>query len=336
MEPESDIFRSMESLGTLGSQRPTGIIITTTDPQLLTAKIINSLDYVISGLHHTSISKEFLERYFIKSTLTTNKNGDRQVMIWSPTSLAFGNEDDREAEGFGKTWDDTPAYINSKAFNHTSFSRERGQSAGVEYTPSIFTKSEQPLAPTEYSTPHSSPRNLSEEVGIAPSAEHLRTQFILDTLSLSEQEWPCSKDLATVSSTQSKGMGEGKVYRGSNVNGMGNDLYAAEALPTPSSVNPGTGPTFDWTDGEYSTEYPDLVNAIIKASSGVLDNWVEFEVVRALVGNNKTVKSLGFPSYTSMITEACKKKVLERKQVGNDSYLIRLLPPPSSLKPRDV
>jgi hypothetical protein len=92
----------------------------TTDPQLLPPKILNSLDYVVSGPNRSPVSREFLEKHFTESMVPRDKPHDRRVLIWSPNSLAFRNEAEYDEEGFGRSWDLALAYVRFDVFNPTN------------------------------------------------------------------------------------------------------------------------------------------------------------------------------------------------------------------------
>jgi hypothetical protein len=267
----------------------------------------------------------------MESTVPRDRPHDKRMIIWSPNSLEFGNEADSEEEGFGRSWDRTVAYVKFEDFNRTVSSLASKHHVGDESSQSISTMAGEGSQPAEPSTPHSSLWE-SQEDGMVPLVESLRTDVILDKGTLPTRESSGTRE--TANSTQSK-MVTRREIRNVQVleaeRSRGNDHL--QDAPLARSFAGGSSSNGDEANVDNSGKYLDLIKALLKAGNGQVGVWVDFEAARKLVGNNATVKALGFPSYTSMVKEAHDHHVIERRWNQNGTY-IRLLPPSSVLNVR--
>jgi hypothetical protein len=266
-----------------------------------------------------------------------DKPHDRRVLIWSPTSLAFGNEVDYDEEGFGRLWDLALAYVRFDMFNPTNSPPVKRQNLGDEFAYSISNTSEYWLQPAGSSAPRTPSRDMSQEEGMVPISEYPRTDVALEGRHLPIGDSSHTGEFMTTAGAQLT-FPEAEISNPHwpEVEKTRSKTSQTEHLPVPRPGAGGSSSNGDMTNLDNPGKHADLIKALLKAGNGQVGVWVDFEAVRKLVGNNTTVKALGFPSYTSMVKEAHDQNVIERRSNGNDSYSIRLLPTSSAQKPRNT
>jgi len=105
MASPSLLTRSLESLITLGSHRPTSIVIATTSPSAIPTYVFSGLDYLVCGLSRSSVWHSTLRDQLSINILGPQRISGRQF-IWSPDSRIYRSSTDtgdRDFECWGES-----------------------------------------------------------------------------------------------------------------------------------------------------------------------------------------------------------------------------------------
>lgn len=92
----------------------------------------------------------------------------------------------------------------------------------------------------------------------------------------------------------------------------------------------------EWTRVEkkrvqpLENQYPDLfrplISGVLTLSGRKVDVWVDFEDLRKIVGDKKTLQSLGWGTFTSYVKTSHEQKILELRYKAGALKSVKLLP----------
>ncbi|KAG9040973.1 hypothetical protein FS842_002758 [Serendipita sp. 407] len=78
---------------------------------------------------------------------------------------------------------------------------------------------------------------------------------------------------------------------------------------------------------DYPTEFHPLMRIVISMSKGPLQPLLNYLEVRQWIGNNNTIKAMGWPSFTQLVKAACERGYIKQITLSSDTF-ISLIPHP--------